>query len=115
MVIKIKNILSNFLRFYVDFYSVFFKKTFCNHDYKFWKMRMIIEDRYLNNREMVKWRKCNKCGKKQELSMKPGDFKWKKTYRDLPDNKNIIDVELKRVGHESKSEKRNRIINSLLK
>lgn len=100
--------------------SVLTKQTFCNHNYRFWKMKMLVYNkksnlRHLDGREMLKWRKCNKCGKKQELSMIPGEWKWKKTYRNLPDNKNVIDVEIRQLGEETKSEKRDRLINQILK
>lgn len=44
---------------------------------------------HLNGHQLVKWRKCNKCGKKQELSMIPGNWNWKTTYNNkvLPTQK----------------------------
>jgi hypothetical protein len=57
-----------------------------------------------------------KCDKQAEaLSMIPGQFGWKKTYRELPENQTVIDVEVFGFGEETKVNRRDRIINSLLK
>lgn len=123
----VKNILIDFLSSMIEPYkalyksiSTFTKQTFCNHDYRFWKMRMVVDNqnsslKHLHGNEMVKWRKCDKCGKKQELSMIPGEWHWKTTYNNLPDSTNVIDVEIRQLGEETKSEKRDRLINQILK
>jgi hypothetical protein len=62
------------------------------------------------------FRKCVKCDKQPEaLSMIPGQFGWKKTYRDLPEDQTIIDVEVFGFGEETKREKRDRLIRDILK
>ena len=63
------------------------------------------------------FRKCVKCDKQAEaLSMKPGQFGWKKTYRELPENQTVIDVEIFGFGEEeTKRLKRDRLIGDILK
>lgn len=108
---------------YISMYysiSLLTRRYFCSHNYIYWKMRMVVDNKnshlnHLNGRQLVKWRKCDKCGKKQELSMIPGNWKWKTTYRNLPDSINVIDVEIRQLGEEAKSEKRDRLINQILK
>jgi hypothetical protein len=46
--------------------------------------------------------------------MIPGQYGWKKTYQELPDNKKVIDVEVFGFGEETKKMKRDRVINSIL-
>lgn len=47
--------------------------------------------------------------------MVPGNWKWVKTYKELPDKSNVIDVEVYQLGQESKSRRRDRLIKELLK
>jgi hypothetical protein len=63
------------------------------------------------------FRKCVKCDKQAEaLSMIPGQFGWKKTYRELPEDQTIIDVEIFGFGEvETKRQKRDRLIGDILK
>lgn len=81
-------------------------------------MRTFTDDkhlRHLNNRKMIKWRKCKKCLKKQELRTTPGNWKWVKTNKKLPDKSNVIDVEIYQLGYETKRRKRDKLIKELLK
>jgi hypothetical protein len=97
------------------------KIIFCNHVYQTWDMRLDASDSDKLSRlhgEVIKsaFRQCVKCDKgKEELSMTPGQYGWKKTYKELPKNQKVIDVDVIGFGEETKRMKRDRIINSLLK
>jgi len=97
------------------------KMMFCDHVYQTWDMKINSEEsdklKRLNGKIFHNhFRKCVKCEKVAEsLSMIPGEFKWKKTYIDLPKNKTVIEVEVMGFGEETKAMKRDRIINSILK
>ena len=100
-------------------YSV--KILLCNHVYQTWDMRIDAsgsQDLKRFHGEVFKdaFRKCVKCDKQSEaLSMIPGQYGWKKTYRELPKNQTVIDVEVIGVNEETKVIRRDRVINSLLK
>jgi hypothetical protein len=48
--------------------------------------------------------------------MIPGQFGWKKTYRELPEDQTVIDVEIFGFGEEeTKRQKRDRLIGDILK
>lgn len=102
--------MNNIYRFLLD--SI--KKIFCKHDFKYWKMRFISNRESLNNVEMIRWRECQSCGKKQELNRTPGNWKWVRTGKELPINTDTIDVNVYLVGEESKSDKRDKLIDSIL-
>jgi len=97
------------------------KIMFCDHVYQTWDMRFDCSEsqklkRLHGDTFKAAFRKCVKCDKQAEtLSMLPGQFGWKKTYRELPENKTVIDVEIFGFGEETKMNRRDRIINSLLK
>ncbi len=96
------------------------KVMFCDHVYQTWDMRIDASESEKLKRfhgEVFKdaFRKCVKCEKQAEaLSMIPGQFGWKKTYQELPDNQTMIDVEVFGFGEETKKMKRDRVINSIL-
>jgi hypothetical protein len=96
------------------------KMMFCDHVYQTWDMRIDASDSEKLSRfhgEVFKdaFRKCVNCDKQAEkLSMIPGQYGWKKTYQELPDNKKVIDVEVFGFGEETKKMKRDRVINSIL-
>lgn len=97
------------------------KMMFCDHVYQTWDMRFDATDsesmkRFHGKTFQAAFRKCVRCDKQAEaLSMIPGEFGWKKTNRELPKNKKVIDVEIFGFGEETKATRRDRIINSLLK
>ena len=109
-----------FVRFY-DGLIPLIKIMFCDHVYQTWDMRFdCIESQKLKRLHgdtfKCAFRKCVKCDKQAEaLSMIPGQFGWKKTYRELPENQTVIDVEIFGFGEETKVNRRDRIINSILK
>ena len=97
------------------------KMIFCDHVYQTWDMRLDASDSEIFKRfhgELFKnsFRKCVKCGKQSEyLRRVTGQYGWKKTDRELPKDKTVIDVEIIGFGEETKVNRRDRIINSLLK
>jgi len=97
------------------------KIMFCDHVYQTWDMRLDASEsdklkRLHGHVFRNAFRKCVKCEKQAEaLSMMPGEYGWKKTYKELPDNKTIIDVEVFAFDEETKKMKRDRVINSILK
>ena len=97
------------------------KIMFCDHVYQTGDMRFDASEseklkRLHGDTFKNAFRKCVKCDKQAEaLSMIPGQFGWKKTYRDLPKNQTIIDVEVFGFGEETKREKRDRLIRDILK
>jgi len=108
-----------FVRLYQSIKSLV-KILFCDHVYQTWDMRIDAGDSQDLKRfhgEVFKdaFRKCVKCEKRAEaLSMIPGEYGWKKTYRELPKNQMMIDVEVIGFNEETKSMKRDKIINSIL-
>jgi hypothetical protein len=109
-----------FVRLYQSIKSLV-KILLCNHVYQTWDMRIDAsgsQDLKRFHGEVFKdaFRKCVKCDKQAEaLSMIPGQYGWKKTYRELPKNQTVIDVEVIGVNEETKVIRRDRVINSLLK
>ena len=97
------------------------KMIFCDHVYQTWDMRFDASEseklkRFHGQTFKDAFRKCVKCDKGAEaLSMIPGQFKWKKTYIDLPKDQTVIDVEVMGMFEETKAMKRDRIINKILK
>ena len=97
------------------------KIMLCDHVYQTWDMRFDASEseklkRLHGDTFKNAFRKCVKCDKQAEaLSMIPGQFGWKKTYRDLPENQTIIDVEIFGFGEETKRQKRDRLIRDILK
>lgn len=97
------------------------KIMLCDHVYQTWDMRFDASEseklkRFHGDTFKDAFRKCVKCDKQAEaLSMIPGQFGWKKTYRDLPENQTIIDVKVFGFGEETKREKRDRLIRDILK
>lgn len=97
------------------------KILFCNHVYQTWDMRLDASEseklkRFHGQTFNDAFRKCVKCDKGAEaLSMIPGQFGWKKTYRELPKDQTVIDVEVMGMFEETKAMRRDRIINKILK
>ena len=97
------------------------KIMLCDHVYQTWDMRFDASEseklkRLHGDTFKNAFRKCVKCDKQAEaLSMIPGQFGWKKTYRNLPEDQTIIDVEVFGFGEETKREKRDRLIRDILK
>lgn len=97
------------------------KILFCDHVYQTWDMRLDSNEsekmkRFHGHIFKGSFRKCVKCEKQAEyLSMIPGEFGWKKTYRELDKNSKVIDVEIFGFGEETKKMKRDRLIRDILK
>lgn len=97
------------------------KTMFCDHVYQTWDMRFDASEseklkRFHGHTFKDAFRKCVKCDKGAEaLSMIPGQFGWKKTYRDLPKDKTVIEVEVMGFDEETKTMRRDRIINKILR
>jgi hypothetical protein len=97
------------------------KMMFCDHVYQTWDMRFDASEseklkRLHGDTFKNAFRKCVKCDKQAEsLSMIPGQFGWKKTYRGLPKDQTVIDVEIFGFGEETKRQKRDRLIRDILK
>jgi len=112
--------LIRFVRLYQSIKSLV-KTVFCDHVYQTWDMRIDASDsqdlkRFHGEVFNSAFRKCVKCEKQAEvLSMIPGQYGWKKTYKELPKNQTVIDVEVIGVNEETKVIRRDRVINSLLK
>ena len=110
-----------FVRLY-DGLAPLVKMMFCDHVYQTWDMRLDASDsekmkRFHGDTFKNAFRKCVKCDKQAEaLSMIPGQFGWKKTYRELPEDQTVIDVEIFGFGEsETKRQKRDRLIGDILK
>lgn len=116
-----------FVRLYQDIVRLYqdikplVKIMSCDHVYQTWDMRIDASDsqdlkRFHGKVFKDAFRKCVKCEKQaEELSMIPGKFGWKKTYKELPKNQTVIDVEVIGFNEETKAMKRDRVINSILK
>ena len=97
------------------------KMIFCDHVYQTWDMRIDASEseklkRFHGQVFNDAFRKCVKCEKQAEaLSMIPGEFGWKKTYKELPKNQTVIDVEVIGFNEETRVIRRDRVINSILK
>ena len=109
-----------FVRLYQSIKSLV-KTLFCDHVYQTWDMRIDASDskdlkRFHGEVFNSAFRKCVKCEKQSEvLSMIPGEFGWKKTYKELPKNQTVIDVEVIGFNEETRVIRRDRVINSILK
>ena len=99
------------------------KPIFCRHQMRYWDMKWYMDDK--NSRHYSDWNgkiwkdvfcECQKCGTKYKMSMKPKEWgSWNKS-NFTPTTNNFIEVEIFEFGHsETKRQKRDRIINSLLK
>jgi hypothetical protein len=65
---------------------------------------------------VTKWRRCDKCNRKQELDTRPGSCGWKKSNYNLPENTDIVIINVKLIGDsETLQEKRNKTIDKILK
>ena len=97
------------------------KMIFCDHVYQTWDMKFNCDESdklklFHGQIFHAAFRKCVKCDKQAEaLSMIPGEFGWKKTYRELPKNKKVIEVYLIGFDEETKAMRRDKIINKILK
>ena len=97
-----------------------FKEIICKHNWVYWHTRYRIVDKkshisYLDGKiNYNQIRECSKCNKQQTLKLGFRNPGWYTSYRELDINKPIIDMYLKVAGSETKSEKRDRLINKIL-
>lgn len=97
------------------------KELFCNHNWLFWHTRFIVNNpkshiKHLNGKiQYNQFRQCERCGKKQKWKQKFEGSKWIRTYRKLDINNRTIDMVLKILGEETKADKRDRLIDQILK
>ena len=103
------------------FYSLIKSPIFCRHNMKYYDMKWYVDDE--NNFLYKKFNgrvvknvlcHCQKCDVKYKKSLSVGDYgKWKR-FDFNPTNNSYIEVELHEVGKETKSQKRDRLINEIL-
>jgi hypothetical protein len=94
---------------------------FCRHKMKYWDMMWVVEkdaDFFFRTFQGKIWKQtfcqCEKCGVQKRKSMKVGEWgKWKNHSFETTTN-GIIEVEIAPYGRETKSQKRNRLINEIL-
>lgn len=124
MKIKNKDVLLTFFGLYqfIQIYKElkpFIKTLFCKHEWRHWKIHLHCKHHLgIDDTILVKWRRCECCGKKQEMNMLPGNWYWEKSYYDLPEDNDTIhfDVDLNNVltRREALSDKRDKKINKIL-
>jgi len=111
-----------FVKLYEDvscYYIPLIKRLICKHEWKYWKMHLHCDDhRGIDNSILIRWRRCDCCGKKQEMNMLPGNWHWVKSYEYLPEDDDTIHIDvLDNISkrRESLSDKRDMKLNELLK
>ncbi len=109
------------IRILKDIYSTIGRELmvlFCRHQWNYWKMHIhCTEHSGIDNTIMTKWRRCDKCQKCQKLNTLPGDWTWKKSSYDLPDDTDTIHFDVKSsvlIRRETISDKRDKKINQIL-
>jgi len=113
---KILNIIFPIYIFRVILKSPFF----CRHKMIFYDMRWVMDPNsslYRHNGKIWKdsFCECQRCGIKKKMIMLPGRWgEWKRSHFETPKN-GIVEVEIFEIGRETRSQKRDRIINNLLK
>lgn len=120
---KIKDILLTIsgLYFIVHFYDKFLKKVFCSHKWRYWEAHLhCTQHSGINDTKFVKWKRCEKCDKQQEMNMIPKEWGWKRSNYTLPDDVDTIhfDVDINKghsIRRETLSDRRNSKLNSILK
>ncbi len=94
----------------------YFKQLTCKHTWRYWNVRLHSDRSNIEGKVLPRWRKCNVCHKQEKTKMTPGDWKWVKSTKQLPNDTDIVDVNVRAIGEpETKQEKRNRLINNILK
>ena len=116
-----KNILYPFVHIFATLKDNF-RKYFCRHQMRYWDMKWIVEDKNSHIYERFNdkvWPdsfcQCQKCGIKYKRIYLPKKWgEWKKS--DFKPNKtNVIEVEIYEFGTMSKKQKRDRLIENILK
>lgn len=93
----------------------------CNHDYIYWDttFKEVKEDGSLHKSRFpdlqCSHRECCKCGKKERLNTTVGDWKWKRTNHDFPKHGTPFVALYNPHGFKSLQQKRDEILNELLK
>lgn len=96
---------------------------FCIHRMRYWDMKLIVDtddvtDPFYQKFNGMIWSdsfcQCQKCAVKYKRNYLPKQKTWKK-FNFTPNKSNIIEVEVFQYGSETKSQKRDRLINQILK
>lgn len=96
----------------IQIIKFYFKQLLCDHSWRYWNVRLHSDRSGVNGTILPRWRKCDKCHKQQQKRISG----WVKSIKTLPDDNDTIDVDVRIVGEpETKQEKRDRLINNILK
>ena len=93
----------------------------CDHDYIYWDttFKEVKKDGTLNTSRFpdlkCSHRECGKCGKKERLNTTVGDWKWKRVNYAFPKHGKPFVALYNPQGFKSLQEKRDEILNELLK
>lgn len=95
------------------------KTLCCKHEWRYWKLHLhCTEHSGINDTVLEKWRRCDKCGKQQEMNMIPKEWGWKSSYQDLPEDSDTIhyDIEIGKYAkrRETISDIRDKKLNQIL-
>jgi hypothetical protein len=119
--LKILLIASGIYSLYSLVKSIINSPFFCRHEMIFYDMKLVVDSESKNLYNRINgevWRssfcECKKCGVKKRMIMLPGRWEWKNYYFETPKN-GVVEVEISEWGNDTKSQKRDRIINNLLK
>ncbi len=119
---KILSILS--ILFPVNIFQNLYEQLrpyFCKHRMRYWDMKLVVDTDDVNDPTYQKFNgmiwsdsfcECQKCGVKMKRNYLPKQKMWKKS--NFTTNKtNIIEVEVFQYGRETKTQKRDRLLNKL--
>ena len=120
-----KNKILSTLRFLFPYFSIIsdIKSYFCKHKMRYWNMKLVVDTDDVNDPIYQKFNgmiwndafcQCQKCGVKLKRNYLPKQKDWKKS-NFTPNKSNIIEVEVFQYGTETKRQKRDRLINQVLK
>ena len=91
-------------------------RLFCNHDWRYWNVKLNSKRQGIDGTVLRRWRRCEKCDKQQKLNMIPGNWNWERSNRLLPEDTDTVEVDVRLMGEpESKSDRRDKIIDKILK
>lgn len=118
--LKILLIASGIYSLYSLVKSIINSPFLCRHRMIFYDMKWVVdhESRFYDRCNGKVWKdtfcECQKCGVKKRMIMLPKRWgEWKDYYFETPKN-GVVEVEIFEWGTETKSQKRDRIINNLL-
>lgn len=95
------------------------KPLLCRHDMIYFDMKWIVEDEDLKRFDEKVWKdtfcECQKCGVQKRKSMKVGEWgKWINCKFETNEN-SYVEIEINKYGSETKRQKRDRLIDDILK